>query len=167
MFKPRLHARSRLSRTVPQLLRLGAHADSAQVDKLAQARGNLQVRPRRTSWTAWQDQAVASGGSSASSGSAIRVAFNRCRRGDRAMIKDTHVCGHHQAEPRKVFAEVWVDGDLIDEQVTLEEAELRGLKIVECCFCEKPAVQLDHLWPSHVGFNRCQEHLGAPYPQNL
>jgi hypothetical protein len=31
--------------------------------------------------------------------------------------------------------------------------------IIRCNFCNKPAVRLDHLWPSYDEMNACEKHL--------
>ena len=38
-------------------------------------------------------------------------------------------------------------------------AKAKKDKIIKCCACPEPAVQLDHLYPYEGHFNRCINHL--------
>jgi hypothetical protein len=42
---------------------------------------------------------------------------------------------------------------------TPEEARKRGLKVVSCHYCHKPAVTLDHSYPWQTEYTACEDHL--------
>lgn len=42
---------------------------------------------------------------------------------------------------------------------TAEEAAKRGLRVIRCNYCDKPAVTLDHSYPYQTETTACQDHL--------
>jgi len=79
-----------------------------------------------------------------------------------------HVCLHYKTEEKKCFIEIpasWRFGldheGVWRKKVLLERALAQKLKIIECSYCRKPAIRLDHLWPYHSEMNSCREHMEA------
>lgn len=50
------------------------------------------------------------------------------------------------------------DGNEWWNRISKEIAERDGMKIITCCKCNKPAVQLDHLWPYYDDQCLCEDH---------
>ena len=60
-----------------------------------------------------------------------------------------------------VFVEVEdPEWGLIWERMESIEAHEKGLQIIKCALCEKPATSIDHYFPYYQEMNRCDDHLG-------
>jgi len=53
---------------------------------------------------------------------------------------------------------VFVETDDYWERMPKKEAKKKGLKIIKCSYCDKPAVSLDHSWPYLQDETTCKKH---------
>lgn len=51
------------------------------------------------------------------------------------------------------------EGYVIPMRTTLARARAKNYCVVECSYCDNPAVKLDHLFPYHHEYNKCKHHL--------
>ena len=74
--------------------------------------------------------------------------------------EDKHVAASYDSNGM-VFVEVDDGhGGTWWRRIARKEAEDRGLSIILCSMCDKPAVSLDHHWPYDDDLNRCEKHHG-------
>lgn len=73
--------------------------------------------------------------------------------------------GLHIAAPYDSNGGVFVEVEdeewgVVWRRVSKKKAESKGMKIISCSMCEKPAVSLDHHWPYFHDYCRCKDHYG-------
>lgn len=66
-----------------------------------------------------------------------------------------HVSANYAATKGKVFVET---RDMGWERVDKAVAIKRGLPIISCSYCRRPATSVDHHYPYHTEANHCEWH---------
>lgn len=46
-----------------------------------------------------------------------------------------------------------------DSWKRVDKNKAKEQDIIQCSFCDKPAVRLDHLWPYYSEMNACEKHI--------
>lgn len=64
----------------------------------------------------------------------------------------------HLSAPFDCNGKVFVEDGEYWKRVTKREAKKKGLRVIHCSECDKPAVRLDHLWPYENKMTACAEH---------
>lgn len=74
--------------------------------------------------------------------------------GDSGFIGDCHF-----SAPYDCNGMVFVEHDNWWKRMDKKEAKKKGLKIIKCEYCDKPAVSLDHHWPYMSDTTVCAKHF--------
>ena len=68
------------------------------------------------------------------------------------------ICGNHECNENEVFVDV--DDGKRDWEIVSKD-KIGDRIVIECTYCEEPAIVLDAYYPYLTDWNRCAKHRGA------